>query len=230
MIAGKKSYTTNFDTDDLFEFNKNLDIWDIDDLLGEAEKLQLPAAKELASFVNDELQPIVKALAPTESILSGLEPQASSPPKTAKAFIDFVYEKDADSFDIEMKTKEIKVIRRLYTRLSNLSRKSREYMAAYMLRGQVFGQYENKRVGVYWKELHNILPMTDNEATDYFKILEDLELVRHDEDDETRVVKLFLNYSLECELDFFVYLRRFCNCDETLIKKILVDCDFSFLD
>ena len=229
MIAGKKAYTTNFDTQDLFEFDKNLDIWDLDDLLSDVENLQLPLAKEIASFVNDELQPIVKALAPTESLLAGLEVKASVPPKTAKAFINFVYENGADPFDTDAKGKELKFISRLYSKLSKLSKKSREYLAVYLLRGQIFNQYESKRVGLYWKDLHNILPMTDVEATQYFKILEDINLVSHDDDGEHRAVKLYLHYALECDLDFFVYLKKFCKSD-SLIKKVLVDCDFSLLD
>ena len=99
-----------------------------------------------------------------------------------------------------------------------------------MLKGSTFkfNGYGNEVIGIYWRDLHNMLPMTDSEATDYFKIFKDLNVLDHVGGFEERGAKFYLHYTLHCDEDFFTSLKRCFDLD--VIRKILVDCDFSLLD
>jgi hypothetical protein len=60
FVIGKKqdSYTTTFDTQDKFSFNKNADIWDDNFLIKEINKLSTSKLEKIFQFLKDELEPI----------------------------------------------------------------------------------------------------------------------------------------------------------------------------
>ena len=90
MIGGKKVYTTAFNTEKKFEFDKNKDIWDIDYVLEEIERMKLADLKILSEFIGEELFPITQALAPPNSLLARAEPVIEKPPANAKKFFDYL--------------------------------------------------------------------------------------------------------------------------------------------
>lgn len=84
IITGKKNYTAEFQTKDLFKFDPESDILDIDDLLDEINNLPLDKLQSVHKFIGDELAPIAQALAPPESLLFKAEKLEAQQFKNAK--------------------------------------------------------------------------------------------------------------------------------------------------
>ena len=55
ILTSKKKYSTNFDTEGKFSFDKNNDIWDVEDLIKKVNDLQIDKLKAINEFLQLEL-------------------------------------------------------------------------------------------------------------------------------------------------------------------------------
>ncbi len=55
ILTQKKKYTTAFDTDGNFVFDKAKDIWDVEDLMKDVRKLDTEQIKEISNYLSKEL-------------------------------------------------------------------------------------------------------------------------------------------------------------------------------
>lgn len=55
ILTQKKKYTTAFDTDGNFVFDKAKDIWDVEDLMKDVRKLDTEQIKEICNYLSKEL-------------------------------------------------------------------------------------------------------------------------------------------------------------------------------
>lgn len=55
ILTQKRKYTTKFNTDGKFVFNKTKDIWDVEDLMKDIRKLDTNQIKEISSYLSKEL-------------------------------------------------------------------------------------------------------------------------------------------------------------------------------
>ena len=55
ILTQKKKYTTEFNTDGKFIFDKSKDIWDVEDLMKDIRKLDTDQIKEISSYLSKEL-------------------------------------------------------------------------------------------------------------------------------------------------------------------------------
>lgn len=55
ILTQKKKYTTNFDTDGKFSFDKKKDIWDVEDLIKDIRGLDTEKIRKISSYLSEEL-------------------------------------------------------------------------------------------------------------------------------------------------------------------------------
>jgi hypothetical protein len=223
IITEKRSHTTDFDTKSKFNFSKEDDIWDIDDLLERVEMLDLNKAEELKNYLSKELAPIVAAFAEPNSLLAKAEAPINTPPKTAEKFLSFLNFEPEDSYWKD----ELISIRQFYKKLSRLSRKQREFLSIIVNRGEVKDNSVTSRIRIFPSELENFAKLSCEEVVNYFQVLDSASLAYCDEDDRPhQIVIYFQTYS---DSDLFVMFKQFLRTDEK-INKLLVDGDFTVLD
>lgn len=223
IITDKRGYTTDFDTKSKFNFSKEDDIWDIDDLLEKIEKLDLDKAEELKKYLSKELAPIVTAFAEPNSLLAKAEARINTPPKTAKKFLSFLNFEPGDEYWDD----ELNSIQEFYEKLSRLSRKQREFLSFIVNRGEVKRTFGTDRIRIFPTELENILGLSKEDSINYFQVLESAGLANFDEDDWPRQIEICFN--TDSGNDLFVMFKEFLESDE-MINKLLVNGDFSVLD
>lgn len=223
IITEKRSYTTDFDTKSMFIFSKEDDIWDIDDLLEKIEKLDLAKVKELKNYLSKELAPIVAAFAEPNSLLAKAEARINTPPKTVEKFLSFLDFKPGD----EYWDGELKSIKKLYEKLSSLSRRQREFLSFIVTRGEVKQTFGSSRIRMFPTELENFLGLPKEDIANYFQVLESVGLANYNEDGQPHQIEICFNtYSGN---DLFVTFKEFLDSDE-IINKLLVNVDFTVLD
>lgn len=220
MVAGKKSYSTEFGTDEKFHFNPNNDILDIDDLLGKIEALKLDKLRQVGEFVGAELAPIVAALAPPNSLLHKVEPEISRPAKSAKQFLKYFGYEAGDDWNDELEN-----LNNFYESLSKLSREEREYLFVIMTRGKATRKFGTTRYRIAPSTLKSML--TGVSAVAHFAVLEEAGFASTD-DDHPPTIDIY--HSMESGEDFFVSLGEFCKGDKKKLEQILVDGNFTLLD
>ena len=223
MIAGKKNYSTPFATEGKFNFSREKDIWDIDDLLEKIEQLPLDKLHALNEYLNKELAPIVQAIALPKSLLSKVEKVIASPPKDASKFLQLVGCEPGDEFWED----EVKKVKKFYKLLSKRSREEREYLLLIMTRGEITSRSGIRRFRIGQNTLRSVFNDGGTNDGGCFAALDDAGLVTADPD-YPPVVEI--HFTLECDEDIFVHLRRFCKDDDAKLERILVDGDFTLLD
>jgi hypothetical protein len=223
IITEKRNYTTDFDTKSKFNFSKEDDIWDIDDLLEKIEMLDLNRAAELKNYLSKELAPIVAAFAEPSSLLAKAEARIDTPPKTAEKFLSFLGFNPRD----EYWDSELKSINDFYKKLSCLSKKQREFFSIIVSRGEVKQSFGTSRIRIFPSELENFLRLPREDSLNYFRVLESVGLANYDEDESTQQIEIYFNTN--SGNDLFVTLKEFLGSDE-IINKLLVDGDFTVLD
>ncbi len=67
ILTRKKKYTTQFDTKGLFQFDKNSDIWDIEDLIKKVNALDTEKLKKINDFLQHELNDKYSSLQTSEA-------------------------------------------------------------------------------------------------------------------------------------------------------------------
>jgi len=222
VLTEKSKLTASFDTQGKFNFSKETDIVDMDDLFSDIEKLPLPSLKKVHDFVMAELAPINQSLVPKDSLLAIAEKAADSPPKTAKKFFEFLKVEDEDV------AKEFTALKKLYKQLSNFSSELRGYIAFVIERGKIVDNYDPSVLGIDPEELLRLLKdIPKDRAISFFKSLEQENLMSY-EADEYRA-PLILRHVMECEKDFFLSVKKFCKTKEN-VRRVIVDGDFTFLD
>lgn len=222
IITGKKDYTAEFKTNDLFEFDPGSDVLDIDDLLDEINHLPLDKLQAIHSFISAELAPIAQALAPPDSLLFKAEKVEEKPFKNAKRFRLAL----GLNFDDDWRA-DIKKLRKFYDELIGFSRKQREFIAFIVFKGKPISQGFYERVGIFPQELQKLLRLSVEEMREYYVVLDHARLISYDEDE----------YGSQFELtrqmvggeDLFLCLKKFLKTKE-LVDQLFVDCDFTLLD
>ncbi len=222
IITEKRDYMKG-DTDGKngFSFKKNRDIWDIDDLLAQIERLDLCQLQFVQNFLNSELSQIIQAYAPSDSLLFKSERRLNQPPTSCASFLkSAMFEKGSSEWDAEFKE-----INNLYSIIANFSRKQREYLAFIIQRGQLKRDYD-AYVEIAWSELNNLLGLPHQEISTYLQVLEDRRLASYDDEQFPAVVRLHFAPN---DFDFFSHLKKTYTTDNE-INRIIVDGNFGLLD
>lgn len=221
IITGKKNYTAEFQTKDLFKFDPESDILDIDDLLDEINNLPLDKLQSVHKFIGDELAPIAQALAPPESLLFKAEKLEAQQFKNAKRL------RIARSAELgEDWKKELRELRKFCQIISDFSRKQREFISFFVLRGKPVSQGFYDRISIFPQELMNLLQISQNELRDFYAVLDHANIINYDEEEHNSQFEL--KYSMSGD-DLFVSLKNFLKTKEN-INRFFVDCDFTILD
>jgi hypothetical protein len=224
IITEKKNYTKEFGTEYTFAFDSANDIWDIDDLLGFIEGIEIEKAEDLKTYLAKEVKPVFASLAEPDSIFAQAEKQVDLPPKTAKAFLEFLQFDEDDDY----REDEFESIRELYSKLTKLSKNSREYLAFIVQRAEKYFDYGKEQFGIAPKELDNMLAnIGKDDVRAYFQILETANLASIERDEYPLLVKV--HFSMASGTDFFVALKDYCKTEDKL-RLVLVEGDFTVLD
>ncbi|WP_019657958.1 SMEK domain-containing protein [Variovorax atrisoli] len=220
MLVDKKKYTTAFETNDHFTFDHKAHVHDIDDVLAKAESLDLEQMKALSDFIDKQLPSVSHALEP-DSLLASAEQNDGKPPKTAARYLRETIGNEEEREWAE----DFGSLLELHKQLMALSRNQREVIS-YMFEhggGSQFGY----RIAISIQTLQQRLKIDANEMHDYYRSLNNANLV--DVDDEDRPQKFELTHRLRgSRNDAFWMLKDFLTADEA--KRLIVDCDFSVLD
>ena len=222
ILTDKKNYTKG-DYDGEFKFIKDRDIWDIDDILGNIEKLDLMEMRGVQDFLAQELAPIVQVLAPRESIFFDVEKMIDQPPQTCRAFLlsTGCFDSGSEEWDAEFLA-----INNFYELISGFSEKLRTYIAYVVIKGKILLRHGDPTLVIHFDEIQRILNLTKIENFNFFKILIDNNIATTD--DEFYYGRIGLYYAPN-DFDFFPALKKFCISDD-MVKRIIVNGEFTLLD
>ena len=180
----------------------------------------------LQRYLSLELAPVVNALALKNSLLANAQKQLDNGPVTCHSFLRFAGFDPSD----EYWAGQVESIKSLYKIIANYSSKQREFLAFIIVRGKVGGSWGDERVSIFPNELDRLLNIPQYESAEYFRVLEADNIATYDSDEYPP--KIWIHY-VQDDVDFFVLLLKFCERDgasEGLIKRIIVDGDFTLLD
>jgi hypothetical protein len=220
MLAGKKAYTTDFDTGGTFKFDHKKHVIDMDDVTEAAQKLSLEQLEKLSRYVDRQLPSVSKAIEPN-SLLAAAARSDGNPPSSANSFFT--------SMGMEPGTadwgEEFARLLVLFERLNDLSTEQRSVIATIMARGRP------SQFGGRWsmsiQTLRQKLELEDAELQHYYSALEHLGLIEVDDEDHPRDFQL--TFRMASQNDLFVMLREFLE-PKGLIDRAIADCNFTVLD
>ncbi|WP_186106577.1 SMEK domain-containing protein [Burkholderia gladioli] len=217
MLVDKTNHSKSFDTSGYFSFDEKLDIIDLDDLLGEIEKMPLDRMQRLSDYVLAHLHPVTRALSP-DSLLAQAETIKALPPKNALSFL-----KHSDVIPGSPDANQLfKRMCKLLEKLADLSRQQREFFAFIFENGKE----RNGRVSMQIKTVEQRLQLDKQECYDYYKVLDEANLIMVD-DEPAQYFQL--NHKLDSFSDVCPMLKDYLDTPAK-IKQVLVDCDFTLLD
>jgi len=220
ILTEKKSYSAKFETNNKFVFNKKNDIWDLDDILEEIEKLEFNKLTKVHSYLNEELSSIINLFVDSNSLLSRIEKTNGIPPLNSKAFLKHF---EFEQIDIEQGNSDIL---EFYKIISKLNKKSRELL--YLLISMASNNQAHGHDTIYAlvTEVKNTLKITDRELIRQVSVLEDKNLAYLDGDEQPPIVSVYHN--IINDYNVFLLLEDFLNHEQ--LKQLIVDCRFDYLD
>lgn len=220
ILTQKKNYTKVFQTQGGLKFDSERDIWDVDDLLSAIEAKPLPELEALLQYIQAELAPIVKALAPKHSVFALAEGKADTPPVNAALFLNFLgYGPEHP----EERQEEFLSIVDAYAKLRSLSREARGFLAVIIANGFV----DKDRIVILASELESKTRELPRNGAGYMEVLEHKALAYVYSEEYPRAI--CARYRLSSGEDFFSRLKEFCN-SEAALAAVIEDCDFTILD
>ncbi|HDR9880147.1 TPA: hypothetical protein QDE50_24210 [Burkholderia cenocepacia] len=217
MLVEKTNHSKPFDTGGHFSFDEKGDIFDLDDLLGEIEKMSLERMQRLNDYVVAHLHPITRALSP-DSLLAQAETVEPLPPKSALSFMNCVEVKPGSSDATDL----LDGLLALQEKLVDLSGKQREFFA-YIFE---HGKERNGRVSMRISTIRQKLGLKGHDGVDYYEALEGANLIMLD-DEPAQYFQL--NHDVDPFPDVCLMLKDYLDTPAK-IKQVLVDCDFTLLD
>ncbi|MCE4540770.1 SMEK domain-containing protein [Pelomonas sp. P7] len=222
MLADKKNYQPRsfeeFKGKSFFDCKK--DVWDIDDVLSQAEKGTVDELKALSDYLDAQLPSITRAIAPT-SLLAQAEQVVDKPAKTAAAFLThFGHTPGAVEW-----AAEFTALQRLYKKLQALSKNQREFLSFITING-TDSQFKHRRSMVI-QTVTQRLQIGEAHTREYYVALEAAGLIEVDSEDRAKSFEL--TFELESGCDAFTLLQEYLATADKITKAI-VDCDFSILD
>ncbi|QKX18155.1 SMEK domain-containing protein [Microbulbifer sp. YPW1] len=220
ILTDKKAYSSEFDTKNKFEFSKERDIWDIDDVLEVVENADFDTIESVHSFLKKELSSIVRLLADKGSLLSQIEDINGIQPKNSLGFLRHL-EFDAD----ELEQGHTEVLN-LYNKINALSIRSREYLYVLLTRAHTESVFGGDRFYALPADIESYAGLSRDEAVEECQILEANNLVYFENEDYPPRIEIFR--PMDVGIDMFVMLKEYL--DEDSFKSLIIKCDFSSLD
>ncbi|MFM0239713.1 SMEK domain-containing protein [Paraburkholderia phytofirmans] len=217
ILGEKRNYTTKPDGKGRLAFDIERHVLDIDDVLEQAETLDLDRLTALSEFVDREMPGVARALEP-DSLLAAAERNDGRPAVTATRLLTVT----ADSPVERNWVPDFESLTRLQVTLMSLSRKQRE-VVLYLLINHTGKQFGRVRMPAQTLEQKLLLSQTD--MVEYFRALEAAGVMGYDEDDRMFELDWRLTGS---HSDFFTVAHSLFTRDE--LPRLIVDCDFSLLD
>jgi hypothetical protein len=220
ILTEKKSYSSKFETDNKFTFEKDNDIWDIDDVLEVVEKLDIDTMESIHSFLKKELSSIVNLLADKSSLLAQIEDISGLKPVDSLAFL-----RHLEFAEEEIEQGQSDVLG-LHKKINALSRRSREYLYVLLNRAHTESMAGTDRFYALPADIESYAGLTRDEGQEEFQVLEANNLVYFENEDYPPRIEI--SYPMDVGIDMFVVLKEYLNDDD--FKSLIVNCDFSNLD
>lgn len=217
MLVEKTNHSKPFDTSGYFSFDEKVDIIDLDDLLGEVEKMPLAKMQTLNEYVLAHLHPVTRALSP-DSLLAQAETIEALPPKNAHSFATHSGETPGSPSADQL----FKRMCKLREKLVELSRRQREFFAFIFENGKE----RNGRISMQIKTVEQKLGLDEQQCYAYYQVLDEADLIMVD-DEPAQYFQL--NHKLDSFSDVCPMLKDYLDTPAK-IKQVLVDCDFTLLD
>ncbi len=222
MLVDKKNYQArSFDEfKDKSFFDSKKDVWDMDDVLSQAEKGTVDELRQLSNYLDALLPSITRAIAPA-SLLAQAEQVDDTPAKTATTFLTHFGNTPGSREWVD----EFTDLQRLHMKLQALSRNQREFLSFITFNGtdSRFGHRRSMVVQTVTQRLQ----LSEAQTREYYAALECVGLI--DVDSEECAKSFELTFKLASGCDAFTLLQVYLETADK-INKALVDCDFSILD
>ncbi len=228
ILTDKRKYTTQFETQNLVSFDKKEDIWDIDDLLSDIEKLDLDKLLLIHELVSDELQPIASLLADQKSLLSNIVDLEGIQPKDCNRFLDF------SGCPEEEKKGSLVQIYKFFKKLKSLTSNSREFLFTLLDRGEIDHAYGREFIFVTPGEIEDHLKISEDKVKRQFDIIKG-DLVSYEEADGDRPSGFHVSFYVKnddydwCGWNILIEIKNFFKETDKL-KNLIVHVDFSELE
>lgn len=222
VLTTKSSYEADFSKDGDIDFTVD-DVWDVDDLLGTIEALDVDKMEAVRTLLKKEMQPLVRLLAPPDSLLARMPVTPVTPPVNALAYgrwagFDGTEEEWVDEFNDIMVE---------YERLAALPESTREWLCAVTEKGRISRE---ERIICLPRVIDQAIGRKN--SVDEYQVAYQEGLADLDKDDYLDVIQL--SGILSSGQSLFVLMRNYCSAsgklDRARLRKILVECDFRLLD
>lgn len=223
ILTEKKSYSFTPNTKDKIEFDIDDDIWDVDNLLEVIELLDVEKIEKVHRFVSKELSTIVNVFAKKDSLLSRITEVDGVKPDQSNLFIKDLALEPEDAIDAR------EYIQRFYELLKKLTPTSREYLFVIMLKGNVYSNSHFDNIAALPAEIESTLHLSRSESNEQYEILASYDDLAYFES-EDYPPRIEVRFNFIHDLDLIYLLHQFCVNDSDMLEKIVVDCDFSFLE
>ncbi|MDM5140437.1 SMEK domain-containing protein [Aeromonas bestiarum] len=221
VLTDIKNYTTEFDTQDKFNFDKSSDIIDVDMLLNDIEDLANDTISKIHGFVTSELSQLRSLLADKNSLLSKVDSTTVTFPDNITKFLEY------HNFDKSDYTDEYKGIRTLSEQINNLTKASREYLFALVFRGIIDNNYLSQNFYALPEDIKSYLNIPRQDLLGHYNILDKAGLVTYEDDNNLK--RLEICAPSPHGNNYLSQLKEFTNNDHDMLHKIIVDCDYTSL-
>jgi len=224
ILTSKKDYKAKFLTQDLFVFNPERDIWDLDDLMMILEQRE-HETREIELFIREELPAIVSILTPPESILARIEADLSKPAKNSSNFLQFCGFTENSKEWIHTKNG----VDKLFALLKKESDRSMRELLSKMIELSTFvdEKWEHS-IFVFHDVFCRRIRFHELAFTKYYNQLQYFGLASYEEDFPHR---LFLHFGVkETDSNLFFFIKKYFENDSKSLTKLFTEIDFSLLD
>lgn len=223
VITDKEVYKNDFETNKKFTFNKDNDIWDLDDVISDIDSLDTNKIESINSFLSVELYKSISDVIDTKSILAGAEKDIDQPPDNAEAFFM------ASSYDPNDIPEAYEAVIKFYKKLSELTREAREFLYIGLINSEKRKAYSDKLV-LPVEKLRGKSCLTDEKFFKLHGLLENVGFSDVERDTDDGQDYYLLHYKMEDSwVNIFPLLKDFANNQDDL-KSIIVDGNFKILD
>ncbi|MGY6037804.1 SMEK domain-containing protein [Aeromonas sp. AE23HZ002T15] len=221
ILTDVKTYTSKFNTQDKFIFDKRCDIIDIDMLLHKIENLSINEISNMHGFVTGELSQLRSLLADENSLLSKVETSVITFPDNVNKFLEY------HNFDASDYADEYNEIRLLSEKIHALTRETREYLFALVFRGKINNGIMSHSFYAIPEDIKSYLKLPHQQLRGHYDILSEAGLITYEDDNNLKRFEIYAP-SVHGE-NALSLLKEFTKNDHGMLHKIIVDCDYTSL-
>lgn len=221
ILTDIKTYTSKFNTQNKFIFDKRRDIIDIDILLHKIENLSNDKISTMHEFVTSELSQLRSLLADEDSLLSKVETSVITFPDNINKFLEY------HNFDTSDYADEYNGIRTLSEQINNLTKASREYLFALVFRGVIDDDFTSQNFYALPEDIKSYLNIPDQDLLGHYNILNKADLVTYEDDNNLK--RLEICAPSPHGNNYLSQLKEFAKNDREMLHKIIVGCNYTSL-